>query len=133
MRSHLAQQCREELSQLYTVTIPQAKPLSPGEILGCTAPKLVDQDAIVYDPYSKKFTREYYEHAEMHTLRRQAIETARKAQTFGLILGTLGRQGSPVVMKEIEQKLLERGKSFVTVLLSEIFPDKLAQFDEVDA
>lgn len=31
----------------YDVTIPRAKPLSPGEILGCTAPQLGDVDAIL--------------------------------------------------------------------------------------
>ncbi len=32
----------------YEVTIPQSKPLSPGEVLGCTAPKLNDIDALMY-------------------------------------------------------------------------------------
>ncbi|KAJ1978193.1 Diphthamide biosynthesis protein 1, partial [Dimargaris xerosporica] len=150
------QQCRGELEKAYTVHIPQAKPLSPGEILGCTAPKLKDQDAIVYlgdgrfhlesimianpdipayryDPYSKKFTQEYYEHEEMHTLRRSAIEAAKGAKKVGLILGTLGRQGSPTVMKELEQQLQARGIAYMVVLLSEIFPDKLAQFGDVHA
>lgn len=31
----------------YDVTIPQARPLSPGEVLGCTAPKLNDVDALM--------------------------------------------------------------------------------------
>jgi len=32
----------------YEVTIPRSKPLSPGEILGCTAPRLNDVDALMY-------------------------------------------------------------------------------------
>ena len=32
----------------YDATIPRSKPLSPGEILGCTAPKLGDVDAIMF-------------------------------------------------------------------------------------
>ena len=32
----------------YEATIPQSKPLSPGEILGCTAPPLKDVDALMY-------------------------------------------------------------------------------------
>ena len=52
-----------------------------------------------YDPYSKKFTRERYDHAEMHSLRKHAIDLAKKAKKFGLILGTLGRQGSPKVLE----------------------------------
>jgi hypothetical protein len=31
----------------YDITIPQSRPLSPGEILGCTAPKLSDVDALM--------------------------------------------------------------------------------------
>jgi 2-(3-amino-3-carboxypropyl)histidine synthase len=31
----------------YEITVPRSKPLSPGEILGCTAPRLDDVDAIL--------------------------------------------------------------------------------------
>lgn len=31
----------------YNVTIPQSRPLSPGEVLGCTAPKLKDMDGVM--------------------------------------------------------------------------------------
>lgn len=34
-------------SGTYEATIPRSKPLSPGEILGCTAPRLGDVDALV--------------------------------------------------------------------------------------
>lgn len=141
----------------YRVTVPQAKPLSPGEILGCTAPKLAsDVDAIVYvgdgrfhlesimianpnidayryDPYSKKFTLEKYEHVEMKTMRHDAIRKARKAKKYGLILGTLGRQGSPKVLENLEKQLRNAGKSFTILLLSEIFPAKLAQLADIEA
>ena len=134
----------------YEVTIPRSKPLSPGEILGCTAPFLRDVDALMsvfpflsslplllhcsrylgdgrfhlesimianpqvpafrYDPYSKKLTREQYDHQEMQAARDQAIRAARQSieahQTqdiskdldsppfWGVTLGTLGRQGN---------------------------------------
>ena len=32
----------------YEIFIPRSKPLSPGELLGCTAPKLPDVDALMY-------------------------------------------------------------------------------------
>jgi len=107
----------------FKITIPQSKPLSPAEILGCTAPKLSeDTKAIVYvgdgrfhlesimisnpripafryDPYEKKFTREFYRHEEMRGMRQEAIDKAFTAKKFGLILGTLGRQGSPAVLE----------------------------------
>ncbi|KAJ6657268.1 hypothetical protein lerEdw1_002635 [Lerista edwardsae] len=39
----------KELQSEYTVCTPQCKPLSPGEILGCTSPRLAqDTDAVVY-------------------------------------------------------------------------------------
>ena len=32
----------------YKVKLPQCKPLSPGEILGCTSPKLTETDILIY-------------------------------------------------------------------------------------
>ena len=136
--------------------MPQARPLSPGEILGCTSPKVVDCDALVYlgdgrfhlesimisnpelpayryDPYSKIFSVEKYETERMHAVRQNAIQTASSAKKFGLILGTLGRQGSPVVLERLEKQLKAANKEHVVVLLSEIFPEKLALFNTVDA
>jgi 2-(3-amino-3-carboxypropyl)histidine synthase len=52
-----------------------------------------------YDPYSKVFSREYYDHDAMKAIRLKSIEQARSAQRWGLILGTLGRQGSPKVLE----------------------------------
>jgi 2-(3-amino-3-carboxypropyl)histidine synthase len=86
-----------------------------------------------YDPYNKALTRERYAHADMHALRKQAIDKAAGAKKWGLILGTLGRQGNPHVMKEIAALLTKRGTPYVTVLLSEIFPAKLALFKDVEA
>ena len=38
----------QDMKEDYKVTIPQCKPLSPGEILGCTSPKLnPDTQALV--------------------------------------------------------------------------------------
>ncbi|KAJ3151231.1 Diphthamide biosynthesis protein 1 [Geranomyces variabilis] len=150
------QSAKKDLEADYTVFIPQSKPLSPGEVLGCTAPKLAGYDTLIYlgdgrfhleaimianpslpayryDPYSKVFTREHYEHDEMHELRKHAIESAKNAKHFGLIMGTLGRQGSPKVLDYLKSTFQERGIPFTTVLLSEIFPSKLAQFAHIDA
>ncbi|ORY93545.1 putative diphthamide synthesis protein-domain-containing protein [Syncephalastrum racemosum] len=150
------QSVRETLQQDYTVVIPQSKPLSPGEILGCTSPKVPDMDAIIYlgdgrfhlesimihnpeipafqyNPYDKRITRERYDHQEMQSVRKHAVDMARRAKKFGLILGTLGRQGKPQIMEYLEKNIHENGKDSVNVLLSEIFPSKLAQFTDVDA
>lgn len=69
--------------------------------------------AFRYDPYSKKLTRERYNHAEMQEVRNDAVAMAKKSvkmiikdeissslslgsdsPLWGVILGTLGRQGS---------------------------------------
>ncbi len=42
------QALRSALAATYAVTVPQCKPLSPGEVLGCTAPGLKDVDALMY-------------------------------------------------------------------------------------
>ncbi|KAK1785767.1 hypothetical protein P4O66_003155 [Electrophorus voltai] len=86
-----------------------------------------------YDPYSKVFSREYYDHEAMQASRLQAIETARSARRWGLILGTLGRQGNPKILEHLELKLKALGRLFTRVLLSEIFPNKLALMADVDA
>ncbi|GJD05523.1 diphthamide biosynthesis protein 1 [Colletotrichum higginsianum] len=131
----------------FKVLVPQIAPLSKGEILGCTSPRLTDDDrvdmilylgdgrfhlesimihnpsvpAYRYDPYSRKLTRETYGHDEMQDLRRTAIRTAKTARKWGLILGSLGRQGNPHTMGLIEKRLRERGIPWVNLLLSEIF------------
>lgn len=62
--------------------------------------------AFRYDPYSKKLTRERYDHREMQSVRDDAVQTARRSiaalshassdppPLWGVILGTLGRQGN---------------------------------------
>ncbi|XP_064893074.1 2-(3-amino-3-carboxypropyl)histidine synthase subunit 1 isoform X4 [Columba livia] len=150
------QAAAQELRSQYKVSVPQCKPLSPGEILGCTSPRLAqDTDAIVYlgdgrfhlesimitnpgipayryDPYSKVFSEEHYSHDRMHRARQDAIRAATRAHCWGLILGTLGRQGSPGILKHLESRLRALGRPFVRVLLSEIFPSKLKLFPDVD-
>lgn len=52
-----------------------------------------------YDPYSKVLSREHYDHQRMHVNRQEAITAARSAKSWGLILGTLGRQGCPKILE----------------------------------
>lgn len=54
---------------------------------------------IRYDPYNKIFSREFYDFDRLHSNRQLAISQASKAQIFGVVLGTLGRQGSPKVLQ----------------------------------
>ena len=68
--------------------------------------------AFRYDPYSKKLTRERYNHKDMRMARSDAVTAARRsvddiahkastvdtsaseASAWGVVLGTLGRQGN---------------------------------------
>jgi 2-(3-amino-3-carboxypropyl)histidine synthase len=52
---------------------------------------------------------------------------------FGIIFGTLGRQGNQGLLKEIENMLKVRGKKYFVLFLSEITADKLNKFPQIDA
>ena len=141
----------------YDSLIPQVKPLSPGEVLGCTSPTIPPDCSVVvfvadgrfhlescmianphvaqflrYDPYSKTLTRESYAHDQMHQHRSVAIQQAKRGQTFGIVLGTLGRQGNPAVVTQIRRLLRQHGKQSFLMLLSEISPAKLALMPQID-
>lgn len=182
------------------VLVPQAKPLSGGETLGCTSPVLPygtgsrrHQPATVvfiadgrfhleavmirnatpnvayyrYDPYSKLLTRERYDVEAMRRMRwyglmiirlvpcvltltysawhclylcRDAIKTAKNATVFGLILGTLGRQGSTHIFRHLQTMLnkhsMKRGdgaaqRVVIPFLMAELNPAKMASITHV--
>lgn len=139
------------------VLIPQSKPLSKGEVLGCTSPRFDGYDTVVfvadgrfhlesmmihnpqvktfykYDPYNKKLTLEQYGYEEMYKLRKEAIQTASKAKKWGLILGTLGRQGNLTILKHLEDLFKSKSVDYVVILLSEMSVDKLKLFQDIDA
>lgn len=140
----------------YNIKVPQFKPLSPGEILGCTAPMVKCSDVLIYlgdgrfhleaamianpkvdaykyDPYDKKLTREHYNHDEMRMVRKEAILQASTSTNFGVIMGTLGRQGSPKVVEHLCKRLESNNKTTTIILLSEIFPNKLKLFCGLEA
>lgn len=126
------------------------------QILGCTAPLVKCADVLVYvgdgrfhleaamianptlrafryDPYEKRMTEEHYSHQIMLQTRLTMIEKAKNAERFGLILGTLGRQGNPAVLKQFQNKLQAVDKEGIIILLSEIFPDKIKLFQNLDS
>lgn len=154
----------------YSVHIPQAKPLSPGEVLGCTAPRLSADTAAVffvcdgrfhleavmianpfvkkfykYNPYDKQLTEEEYEFDLMMRNREKAIRTSidlldggkpdGKPVTIGLILGTLGHQGSVKVLNNLRSRLLVKNLrcDFINILIPEINATLLNSFgDAID-
>jgi 2-(3-amino-3-carboxypropyl)histidine synthase len=144
----------------YTVQIPRCKPLSPGETLGCTSPQITGADILVfvadgrfhveaammanpelptfrYDPFTNRLFQEFLSMNELKQTRMVQMKKALSGKTnrVGLILGTLGRQGSVGVLESLRDLLNDRGIEHFTVLISEISPDKLKQFGDacVDA
>uniref|UniRef100_A0A5S6QN41 2-(3-amino-3-carboxypropyl)histidine synthase subunit 1 n=1 Tax=Trichuris muris TaxID=70415 RepID=A0A5S6QN41_TRIMR len=150
------QAVRHELSEEYQIIIPQSKPLSPGETLGCTAAKLPagtdvllfvgdgrfhleaamianpNVPAYKYDPYSRKCTTENYNHEVMQRTRRSAIDQAKHCRMFGIILGTLGRQGNCAIVELLKRKLEEKKREVFLFLLAEINPDTLNNFPAIE-
>jgi 2-(3-amino-3-carboxypropyl)histidine synthase len=153
-----------ERGRFSEIFIPQARPLSRGELLGCTAPmvsteheaqetvpsigdswavlyigdgrfhleSVMIQNAHVeafyrYDPYGKTLTREFYDHDSMVRERWEAIEAARRpnVRLWGVILGTLGRQGNLNILRRILGMLREDCKQYVAILCNEVTPEKL--------
>ena len=122
----------------YTATVPQAKPLSPGEVLGCTSPKDLREGgeeeevmlffadgrfhleaalianpglkAYRYDPYGRVLTVEGYGFEKMLGLRKAAIDRARGGKTVGVVLGILGRQGNPSILRKVVDALEGSGR-----------------------
>jgi 2-(3-amino-3-carboxypropyl)histidine synthase len=71
--------------------------------------------------------------AGMRAARQAAIAAAAPARHWGVILGTLGRQGNPQLMATLQQKVATRGLQLTTVLLSEVTPPKLKLLGHVQA
>ena len=90
--------------------------------------------AFRYDPYSKRLTSEKYDTRQLHRLRRRAVAAAANASRVGLVLGALGRQGSPAILKRVRSLLTQRGIAHFCLILTEVTPDTLKRFDaHVDA
>eukprot|EP00835_Amoeboradix_gromovi_P005215 NODE_470_length_8086_cov_0.567422.p3 type:complete len:373 gc:universal NODE_470_length_8086_cov_0.567422:5671-4553(-) len=138
----------------YDVILPQSRPLSKGEVLGCTSPRLDNCTVIFisdgrfhlesvmiqnplltfyrYDPFTLLITHEVYEMEKMKKMREFAMIKASKAKKWGIIQGTLGRQGNPHVVDELRRKCLEKGISTQLFLMSEINLNELLKC-EIDA
>ncbi|KAF8398334.1 hypothetical protein HHK36_017261 [Tetracentron sinense] len=143
----------------FEVLVPQSRPLSAGEVLGCTSPTIPKgcADAVIfvadgrfhleafmianpkikafrYDPYLGVLFLEEYDHKGMKGVRKNAILKAREAKNWGIVLGTLGRQGNPRILDRLQNKMREKGFAWTVILMSEISPARVALFgDSVDA
>lgn len=125
-------------------------------MLGCTAPKVkVDKNESIvifiadgrfhleammianpgvktfrYDPYLGKLLLEEYDNDGMREVRRKAIEKGKGVRSWGIVLGTLGRQGNLRILERLQKMMIDRGFDYVVVLMSEISPQRVELFEE---
>jgi 2-(3-amino-3-carboxypropyl)histidine synthase len=138
--------------------IPQCKPRVQGEVLGCTSPKLdkKGENCVVificdgrfhmesvmiqnpsfifyqYNPFNHRFTIEEYDHKAMKKIRFDQIEKFKRAKYFGIIFGTLGRQGNPAILKRLCNLLDKFDKKYVIIMLNEITQNKIINYDKCE-
>lgn len=129
--------------------VPQSKPLSQGEILGCTAPLLPRNSICIYIgdgrfhlealmitnkestfykycPFSKIITVEEYDYS---SLCRPKVE----GKSYGLIYSDLGRQLNPKIFNGILEFLKKHKKNvFLFYFQNEIKFDVLLKYNFID-
>jgi 2-(3-amino-3-carboxypropyl)histidine synthase len=109
-----------------------------------------------YDPYNKILSHEGYDTEKMRRIRwsspllssphrhsRDAISQARGAVCFGIVLGTLGRQGNQSIFNRMRRLLKEwdereshpsgQRRKPVLFLMAELNPQKIATIRGIDA
>ena len=138
--------------------IPQCKPRLQGEVLGCTSPKLCkkDENCIVificdgrfhmesvmiqnpsfifyqYNPFNHRFTIEEYDYKLMKKIRLEQIEKFKNMKFFGIIFGTLGRQGNPYILKRLCNLLDKYDKKYIIIMLNEITQKKIMNYNKCE-
>lgn len=139
------------------LVIPQVKPLSPGEVLGCTSPIIKGVNTVIYIgdgrfhlesamirnpnlnfykycPFTRKLSQEFYDNQKMLSFRNLEIKRAFEGKNIGVILGSLGRQGNKQIFKNVVEKLesLKKYKIY-KIVLEEINQELLDHFEFIDA
>jgi 2-(3-amino-3-carboxypropyl)histidine synthase len=75
---------------------------------------------------------EGYDIEKMKTIRYNAILKARSAKIFGVVFGTLGRQGSRPLFNRLVTIIQSQGKVVIPFLMAEINPMKLDLIPQVE-
>ncbi|MEM2102983.1 MAG: diphthamide biosynthesis enzyme Dph2 [Candidatus Bathyarchaeia archaeon] len=88
---------------------------------------------IVADPYEKRAYRIEAEAQKIRKQRMTQISEAKKAETFGVLIGLKPGQNRLKQAVEIKKKLEDKGKHAWLFVLKEIIPEALMQFPVVDA
>ena len=138
--------------------IPQCKPRVQGEVLGCTSPKLdkkSDNCVVIfvcdgrfhmesvmiqnpsfifyqYNPFNHKLTIEEYDIQLTKKIRFDQIEKFKKMKYFGILFGTLGRQGNPLILKRLCSLLDKHDKKYVIIMMNEITQNKIINYNKCE-
>lgn len=67
-----------------------------------------------------ELTEEEYDLTKMKAMRSSQIEEAKKAKKWGIVLGTLGRQGNELILERLKEVMKRRGVEYDVLLLSEL-------------
>lgn len=135
--------------------IPQAKPRTTGELLGCTSPMIREKIVVSvsdgrfhleaamiqnpthsfyrFDPYLNKIFKEEFDLNSMKTRRLVSILKTKESNYIGLIMGTLGRQGSVHILKKLQEICKEAGKRVSVFLMSDVCQEAVDKYPEVEA
>lgn len=136
--------------------VPQIKPLSPGEVLGCTSPMITNAENVIYIgdgrfhlesamirnpglnfykycPFTRKLSQEFYDFTRMRETRELEIKKAFEGETFGAILGSLGRQGNRQIFRNVVRRLESHGYKVYKIVVDEISQEVLDCFGFVDS
>lgn len=137
--------------------VPQIKPLSPGEVLGCTSPVISGVTDVIYIgdgrfhlesamirnpdlnfykycPFTRKLTKEFYDFKKMKEIRENEISKALQGKSFGVILGSLGRQGNKKIFENVVKKLESYGKyKIYKIIVEEINERILDSYSFIDS
>jgi len=137
------------------LVIPQEKPRSSGEVLGCTSPVLSNNKAIVvflcdgrfhmeavmirnpqakfyqYNPYTKIMSIEEYDNEKMMENRQNAIKKSLSGgKRVCVIFGVLGRQGNKHILERLEEGLKSKGFEYTVLMNSEVNVEQLQLLNE---
>ena len=67
-----------------------------------------------------ELTEEEYDLTKMKAMRSSQIEEAKKVKKWGIVLGTLGRQGNELILERLKEVMKRRGVEYDVLLLSEL-------------
>eukprot|EP00917_Polyrhabdina_sp_WS-2016_P024834 GHVP01053626.1.p1 GENE.GHVP01053626.1~~GHVP01053626.1.p1 ORF type:complete len:383 (-),score=56.07 GHVP01053626.1:1052-2200(-) len=139
----------------YDITIPRSRPLSKGEILGCTSPIVSDVSVAVYfgdgafhatsfiianptlplfcySPYTETYEKVIYDCNKMIENRKKDIKSIMKGNSIGIVLSMLGRQGRENLLDDVIESINIMECKKVIILLSLITESSLKKIDWVD-